>query len=337
MRFLIVGCGSMGKRRARCLRKLGYKNIAATDLRADRVAGIAEQSQVAGYSSFDEALAAGCDFVLICLPPHLHAEYLERCIGAKLPVFCEAPMTLTLEEADRIIAAGEAPDVFIATSCTYLHNRIHGAIEEILESGKIGRPLAAVSHVGQHVADWHPYEDYRTFYASKRSEGGMCLDMLPHELHLFMRFFGEVRSLSCMARRRATDIETDRDACDVYDVLLDMEAGVSLIVHEDVFQRPWGIYRKIICERGAIEWNWRVLRVCEYAGPQFLEEPVWQDLTPENYDFEDMYVAEIAQSLRSLEGKEEYWMPPRTERRVLELTLACEESSRVGKRIDFGF
>ena len=333
MRFLIIGCGSMGKRRARCLRKMGVEDVAATDLREDRRQEIVEQSQVQVFAELDEALAAGADFALVCVPPHRHADILLRCIEAGLPAFCEAPMTLTLEDADAVIAASESAEVFIAPSCTYLHNAIHHRIKGFLDAETFGRPLAAVSHVGQHVADWHPYEDYRGLYASKRAEGGMCVDMLPHDLHLFTYFFGDVRALTCMARRRSREIESDPEACDVYDVVLDMEADVSLTLHQDMFQRPWGCYRKIMCERGAIEWNWRFLRTCEYAGAGFLQDPAWQDDPLDNYDFEAMYVAELEHALRASEGKEDYLMPPRKDRRILELVLACEESSRTGKHV----
>jgi predicted dehydrogenase len=335
LRFLIIGCGSMSKRRARGLRKLGYDQIAAFDIRGDRRQAIAEELQVEAPSDLEQAFAAGVDFVLVCVAPHLHAEYLMRCIADKRPVFCEAPMALTLEDADGIIEAAEDAAVFIAPSCTYLHNPIHATIRTMIEGGALGRPLGAVSHVGQHVADWHPYEDYRTFYASKRREGGMCIDMLPHDLHLFTHLFGDVQGLSCMARRRAADIETDAEACDVYDVMLDMQTGVSLTIHQDVFQRPWGVYRKIMCERGAIEWNWRTLRVCEYAGPRFLKEPEWKEVPIPGYEFEEMYVKEIEHALAAFRGEVEYLMPPRRERHILELVLACEESSRTGRHIRF--
>lgn len=333
MKFLILGCGSMGKRRARCLRRLGFENIIAQDIRSDRRDEIAAQSGVQTVDSFDQGLAASPDIVLICLPPHRHLEALTACIRAGIPAFCESPMTMTVQEADQVIAEAESRGVMLAPSCTYLFNQIHQTIQQFLDENKFGRPLAALSYVGQHVADWHPYEDYRAFYASKRAEGGMCFDMLPHDLHLFSEFFGDVRGLSCMARRRSTDIETDPGACDVYDVLLDMASGVSLTLHQDMFQRPWGNYRKIICERGAIEWNWKTLRACEYAGPQFLKEPVWQEIPLPDYEFEAMYVNEIDHAIQAITGRQTYRMPPRRERSVLQWVLACEESSNSGRHI----
>jgi len=334
MRFVIIGCGSMGKRRARCLRHLGFEHISAVDPREDRRNEIAERSQAVPYVTFDEAVAAGADFALVCVPPHLHHPYLLACVAAGLPAFCEGPLTMTLEQADQIIDAAEAAGVFIAPSCTYLHNPIHKTVKDLLDQGDLGRPLAALSHVGGHVAGWHPYEDYRGFYASKRSEGGMNFDMLPHEFHLLAYLFGDVRALSCMARRRSAEIEADPAACDVYDVLLDMEAGVSVSLHEDMFQRPCGNYRKVMCERGAIEWNWQSLRVCRCPDAQPALAPAeWRDIPLGSYDIEDMYPVEVEHALRSLDGRETYLMSPRKERRILELVLACEESSRLGRQL----
>jgi predicted dehydrogenase len=328
VKFLIVGCGSMGKRRARCLRTLGFADIAATDPREDRRREIADESQVDIYAGFDEALSERADFALICVPPHLHAHYLLRCVGAGLPAFCEAPLTLTLEDTDAVIEAAAQRRVFIAPSCTYLHNAIHRKVKGMIESCSLGRLLAYVSHAGQHVADWHPYEDYRGFYASKRCQGGMCLDMLPHEFQMLTHFAGDVTALTCMARMRNDAIETDDGACDVYDVILDTTAGVSAVVHHDMFQRPPGVYRKLMFERGAVEFDWRALRVAEYQGPNWLGEVPWGDDSLDGYDFEQMYLEELRHALAALEGEENYMMPPHRDRRILELVLACEESSR---------
>ncbi len=334
MKFLISGCGSMGRRRARCLHALGYYEILAADIREERRRQMTSELGVETCGDLEAALEQSPDFALICLPPHLHYGALLHCIDARVPAFCESPLTMTLEEADDIIVQSESAGVFIAPSMTYLHNPIHIKIAEILSSNRLGRPLAAVSHAGQHVADWHPYEDYRGFYASKRDEGGMCFDMLPHEFHLFTHLFGPVKALTCMARRRCETIETDPGACDVYDVLLDMASGVSLMVHEDMFQRPFNVYRRVMCEKGAIEWNWHTLRVCEYGASQFPASADWRTVELKAYDFEQMYVAEIGHALNSLRGEETYGMPPRRERDILRLVLACEASSASGRQLE---
>ena len=334
MKFLIIGCGSMGRRRARCLHSLGYRDILAVDIQEERRREMTSELGVETCGDLEVALQKQPDFALICLPPHLHYDALLRCIAARVPAFCESPLVMTLEQAYEVIARSEEAGVFVAPSMTYLHNAIHLKVAEILRDGTLGKPLAAISHAGQHVADWHPYEDYRHFYASKRAEGGMCFDMLPHEFHLFTHLFGSAKALTCMARRRCETIETDPGACDVYDVLLDMASGVSLMVHEDMFQRPFNVYRRIMCEEGAIEWNWHTLRVCEYGASQFPASADWRTVELKAYDFEQMYVAEIGHALNSLRGEEVYGMPPRRERDILRLVLACEASSASGRQLE---
>ena len=320
----------MGKRRARCLRTMGYDDIAAVDTREDRRAEIAQQSGVQTFPTTTDALATAPEFALICLPPHLHTDCLLQCIAHGLPAFCEAPMTLTLDDTETVIQAAEKAGVFLAPSCTYLHNAIHRKVKSIIDQQKLGRLLAYLSHAGQHVADWHPYEDYRGFYASKRSQGGMCFDMLPHEFQMLTWFAGPVRALSCMARMRSATIETDPKARDVYDVTLDTASGASAVIHHDIFQRPPGVIRKLMFERGALEFNWRSLRTAEYQGPGFTHEPEWKSDPLEEYDFEQMYVDELQHALNAWRGKEDYLVPPARERLMLDLILKCEESSLRG-------
>lgn len=334
MRLIIIGCGSMGKRRARCLRRMGHEDLWAYDPRPERREEIAAQSGVKPVSSAEEARACGADFALVCAPPHLHTGYLVECARAGIPLFCEAPCTLALDDLDRVIEASERAGSFIAPSCTYLHNGIHRRARAFVEEGRFGRLLAYLSHAGQHVADWHPYEDYRGFYASKRAQGGMCFDMLPHEFQMLEWFAGEVRSLSCMARRRSTTIETDADANDVFDVILDTAGEVSAVVHHDIFQRPPGVLRRLMFERGVVEFDWKRLRWAEYGGPNFTGEPDWKDEPLEDYDFERMYIDELAHAFRAWRGEETYLMPLRRERRVLELVLACERSSAEGVHLN---
>ncbi|MFO7974592.1 MAG: Gfo/Idh/MocA family oxidoreductase [Candidatus Hydrogenedentota bacterium] len=328
MRFLIIGCGSMGKRRARCLHTMGYGAIAAYDPREDRRSAIAEQPGVNVFSDAEAAFNAGADFALICAPPHAHKEYLLRCIDASIPAFCEAPMVLTLEDADEVMARAKAADVFIAPSCTYLHNAIHRTAKAFVDEKPYGRLLGYLSHAGQHVADWHPYEDYREFYASKRSEGGMCIDMLPHEFQMLSWFAGEVGALACMARRRSTDIQTDKAAFDTYDILIDMRSNVSAVVHHDMVQRPPVVMRKLVFESGIVEYDWRSLRHAKYEGPAFTGKPDWKEASLDGYDFERMYIDELEHAIEARAGKTEYLIPLERERRTLELVLACEESSQ---------
>ena len=47
------------------------------------------------------------DLVLVCTPPHLHAEMTIACLESGKHVLCEKPLCSTLEEADFMLAAAK--------------------------------------------------------------------------------------------------------------------------------------------------------------------------------------------------------------------------------------
>ena len=68
-------------------------------------------STVARYTNASELIArAGVDVVDVCLPTYLHACYTIEALEAGRHVFCEKPMALTVEDADRMIEAATKAD-----------------------------------------------------------------------------------------------------------------------------------------------------------------------------------------------------------------------------------
>ena len=76
---LVVGLGSMGKRRIRCLQKLGVQNIIGIDTRADRCLETKDLYSIEIKQSLDEALNAHrFDAAVISVPPDLHHQYMKK-------------------------------------------------------------------------------------------------------------------------------------------------------------------------------------------------------------------------------------------------------------------
>mgnify|MGYP001212757346 CR=1 FL=1 len=55
MKFLVVGLGSMGKRRIRCLKKLNFKNVYGFDLNKKRNLEAKTKYKIKTFSNFKEA------------------------------------------------------------------------------------------------------------------------------------------------------------------------------------------------------------------------------------------------------------------------------------------
>src|SRR5436190_1017169 len=75
--------------------------------------------------------------------------------------------------------------------------------------GTIGRPLAFTHHVGQYLPDWHPWEDYRTFYVSRRATGA-AREIVLFELNWLSSLFGPVTAVTGM-KAKLSSLEADID------------------------------------------------------------------------------------------------------------------------------
>ncbi len=102
---------------------------------------------IKGYRSYDELieqeskkpLGERVDYVTIVTPNNVHFDPAMKCIKAGIPVFCEKPLTVTLDEADRLVAAVKEKKIPFAVSHTYLGHWTTRFSRYIVRSGLIGQ------------------------------------------------------------------------------------------------------------------------------------------------------------------------------------------------------
>ena len=175
--ILVIGLGSMGQRRIRCLQALGYKNIYGYDIREDRRITAKEKYGI----NVDFCENPEC--VFISLPPSLHQEYSKR--YRDIPCFIEAGV----EKLD-----------YGTPSATMLFNPLVKIIQEKLPT--IGKLINITYHCGQYLPDWHPYEKVSDFYVAECG----TIEMVAFELMWMTKLFGEVYDIQSH-RRKGGEIE----------------------------------------------------------------------------------------------------------------------------------
>jgi predicted dehydrogenase len=135
------------------------------------------------------------DAVLVCTPPHLHAEISIAALKAGKHVLCEKPLCRTLEEAEAMLAAARAANRIL--KCGFNH-RHHPAFQEArsrFERGDFGRPIAARCRYGMCGRPGYENE-WRADPA--RAAGGQFAEQGAHVIDLFRWFLGELLQVSCM-------------------------------------------------------------------------------------------------------------------------------------------
>ena len=234
MKFLVIGLGSMGKRRIRNLKALGFSALAGFDPRQDRRDEASTKYGVEVFDSFEVALQTVCpDALIISTGPSLHMDYALFAAGKSIHCFIEASVV----DSDRIMHLHNLikdSGTLMAPSCTMRYYPGPRKIKELIQAGAIGKPLNLNYQTGQYLPDWHPWENIQDFYVSKRETGG-CREIVPFELTWLNEIFGDPEPLACV-KDKLTDMDADID--DIYHCLLRYPQGMLANITVEVISRP---------------------------------------------------------------------------------------------------
>jgi predicted dehydrogenase len=234
MRILIVGLGSMGKRRIRNLNHLGAGEIAGFDLRSDRREEVDATYGINTYADFDEAIDKFApDALVISTPPKFHYQYARAAVDLAVPCFMEASVVDQDKYTKLALDAKEA-GVFVAPSCTMRYFPGPRLVKEIVDSGLIGEVLSINYQTGQYLENWHPWENINDFYVSDPITGA-CREIVPFEFTWLNDIFGTPTPLACTkAKLSGLDAEID----DIYIMTLRYPNGALASVTVEVLSQP---------------------------------------------------------------------------------------------------
>lgn len=335
MRVLVIGQGSMGRRRVRNLLHIGTTEVAAFEPDGERRQQAQDENGIRAFATFEDGLAWGPDAVVISTPPDRHHEYALGAARRDLHFFTEA--SVVPGETRELIDAVAGKPIVAAPSCTL---RFHPGIRTMrtrIAEGAIGRPLVVLHHVGQHLADWHPWEDYRTFYVARR-ETGPAREIVPFELNWMTYLFGGLTSIQGVCEK-VSALEVDID--DLYSGLVRFDSGVEGMLVVEVISRPAIRCARIVGEEGTLIWDFgaREVREWDKAGDRWIEHP---DPPPVEgpggvWVAENMYIEEMRGFLDAIAGDlDAYPFSLEEDDQLLRALAALERASNVGRRVELG-
>jgi len=329
---LIIGLGSMGKRRIRNLQYLGYKDIIGCDLQDYRRSEVEKIYGIRTRSTIENGMAERPDAVIISTPPDRHYDIAKKIAATGLPFFMEA--NVIPEGFGKLVQLCQRKKVFAAPSCTMRFHPSIKRIKSLLDDGAAGKVLHFTYHVGQYLPDWHPYEDYRKFYVSKKKTGA-CREIVPFELNWVTWVMGSIVLVSAF-RRKISKLETSID--DIYSMLLEFKGGKVGTMVIDVLSRVPYRTLKIVGEQGVITWEWREKAVNLYTSKdgtwQKYPEPAGMRM-PGYVAEEDMYIEEMKAYIDGI-GNRKYPHSLKDEAKLMKLLTIIERSSDTSKQIRVG-
>jgi predicted dehydrogenase len=158
----------------------------------DKDLAVAEKSAAptgAKFSaSLDELLADhDIDVVDICLPTDLHAEATVKALKAGKHVICEKPMAISLDEADRMIAASKASGKRLMIAHCIRFWPEYEILEGLVKSGELGKLLSV--NLTRYGA--FPSWSSDNWLADEKRSGGGALDMHIHDTDYALYLLGK--------------------------------------------------------------------------------------------------------------------------------------------------
>ena len=323
-KFMIIGLGSMGKRRVRNLQYLGFKDIIAFEPKQERRKDTEEKYGIQTFPTFESAIAENPDAIIISTPPNFHTKYMKKAAEVGKHFFVEASvMNDGLDEVNEI---AKKKGIIAAPSSTMRFKQSIRKLKELLDSGVIGKPLAFTYHMGQYLPDWHPWEDISKFYVGKR-ETGAGREMVCFESVWLTWLFGKLDKLVCM-RGKLSNLKVDID--DAYAMIYHFEKGILGTVLIEVVSRAPTRALHIMGSEGNILWNWNTSTVKWYEAKdkkwhEFKEEE--KVAQPGYWAKDDMYIEEMKAFTSAVMGRGEYLYSLDDDIRILNLLLGAEKSS----------
>lgn len=325
--FLVIGLGSMGKRRIRNLQHLGFRAISGFDMREDRCKEVSTIYQIPVFNSWEAALSkVKPTALIISVPPDKHHLYINWAFENETHFFVEASVLDT--DYDQFIAQESKNRIISAPSCTLSYHPAIIKLTDIVNTGYLGKLSSILYHSGQYLPDWHTYEKVSDYYVSNKATGG-AREILPFELTWLTQSFGfPIRATGIY--KKTISIEGAPDIDDTYMLLADYETFV-LNLTVDVVSRYATRKMTINGDQKQLFWNWEDgnIKIFDPAKNQWEVIPYDAMPSQEGYNkniTEQMYIEEVRNFVDAIEGKKPFRNSLSNDLKVLQILYTLEQS-----------
>ncbi len=252
MKVLIIGFGSIGKRHARIAQealKVKPKDLYIRELIASRI----EEAKSMGLQIETKDINIKFDIVVIAASTASHIAILNNIPTPTKLLYIEKPLAHKYQEVAPTARQLSSKLRGKKRSLVGYMLRHHPAVKrakEIIASKKMGKVLKYRAECGMYLPNWHPWEDYRSFYMSQIDGGGGALLDISHEIDLVCHLVGSVSSVygkygNLSSLRCSSD--------DFAEFMLMHENGAVGSVSLDLIQKNTFRQTRIIMEKGEIE------------------------------------------------------------------------------------
>ena len=270
MKALFVGLGSIGQRHLRNLKKI-RPDIDIMAVRSQRVAPLlSDSNQVINgvniqdnyglleFDSLDKALACKPDIVFVTNPSSMHIDTAKEALKSNAFIFIEKPISHNYDGVEELIKIEKSMGINkIFVGYQFRFNPALKLVKKLLKENLIGNIVGAQFVNGEYLPNWHPYEDYRLSYASRKDLGGGAIVSQIHDFDYATWLFGNPQKIYAVGGHLS---ELEIDVEDSVQVIMQCN-DIPISIQLDYLQWPPRREVSIIGGKGSIQCNLTTMEV----------------------------------------------------------------------------
>jgi predicted dehydrogenase len=302
VKVLVIGLGSMGKRRTRLLMK-GFTDIEVygVDFSEKRREEALTVGILKTYPSVDEAvLDERPDACFVCTAPTSHHKIISTCLDFGLHVFTE--LNLISDQYEELVKKASERNLTLFLSSTMLYRK---DLEYIISSTK-NKKVNYIYHSGQYLPDWHPWENYKDFFVND-IRSNACREIFAIDLPWILSAMGQVENFT-VSKGKISELEVNYN--DYYFVTFEHASGSTGSVCVDVVSRKPTRRLVVFSEDLYIVWEGtpNSLQILNLDTKQFEQiqtyEEIQKDQRYSDNIIENAYTDEILTFFGVIKGKD---------------------------------
>ncbi len=232
----IIGAGSIGTRHYSNLEFIdGNRVVAVCDADDAQAKKLATRAGASTYPSVDAMFDAerGLDAVLICVPPGIRRQVVERAAERNVAVFCEKPPADTLEHAQAVAHIVRDSGILCMAGFNMRYLPPVQRLRELIA----GRPVNLV--LSTYLSSPALTGGFRPWFFDKARSGGPLVDQGIHFVDLMRYFVGEITSVHTLGNNMACPKGPGFTVEDTAVSTIRFESGAAGH-HVHSWATPWG-------------------------------------------------------------------------------------------------
>ncbi len=329
MKVLICGLGSIGKRHMENLEVLGFKCEDILIFRTGKGSSTFGNEVLTKHGNkhpifhdLQKALEERPEIAIISNPTSLHVTTAIEAAEAGCHIFMEKPLSHNLQNVYTLLETLKSNKKFGFMAHNLRFHPLLMVAKQWLDELRIGKVVSISAEMSERVTDWHPWEDFRTSYATRSDLGGGVVSAQCHEIDYLYYLFGKPEWVFA-AGGELGDLNIGVE--DTAKIIMSFDRKIIASLHVDYLKKPARGFLEITGTKGRIYWDYfnSTLQLIPIVGnPIVIDDWVRADRTWKA----ETYLSELGYFLSCITSN----IPPSPDlndgKNVLEIIMAIKQS-----------